>query len=115
MPDDARVFLICDKDRTAVPQWWDPMQLFVQYFADNLEIVSEFTNVYAADFADPSVTERLETILADCDYLYLIHTREEVSGWMRGCTEDEVLENGIYRVDVREGLRLQLLRQPDQA
>lgn len=115
VPDDARVFLICDKDRTAVPQWWDPMQLFVQYFADNLEIVSEFTNVYAADFADPSVTERLETILADCDYLYLIHTREEVSGWMRGCTEDEVLENGIYRVDVREGLRLQLLRQPDQA
>ena len=108
VPADAKVFIIYDQARTVNKKWWDPMQLFVQYYAAELDIDFKYNNAYALNYEDEGVRQAVFDEISACDYLYVAHTCDSVDAAFSGCAGGEALaEGGVYQVEIDEnGLAL---------
>lgn len=111
VPPDSKVFIVYDNQRTLHTGWWSPMQLFVQYYASDLDIDFNYTSTYAARFSNAERKAAIVREIGTCDYLFVAHTGDNFDAGMREYNGGEAfVENGVYSVDASGGaLRLTLI------
>lgn len=99
---NSTVYIIYDKSHTLNDNWWGPMQYFVQYFADQLTIVSDYECCisYAEDYSDPEKMLALLTRLSSCDYLYMVDTNDNINQYLAPYNHGQPFINmGVYHIE----------------
>ena len=105
VPADSSVFIVYDKERSTHPQWWGPLQLFVQYYDNEVDISDQFTRAYSADFSDETIRRQVKTAVESCDYLYVVHTCENFNCGMKEYHDGkDFIDNTIYKISTENGL-----------
>ena len=110
VPKDSKVFIIYDKEQTPHPRWYDPMQMFVQYYNNEIEICNENNNAFILDYSNKKKVKSVKNTFKKCDYLYMINTNDELNRVFSKYNDGEDFKDGaIYKIDTSDGLRFEEL------
>lgn len=107
VPDNSIVFIIYDNQQTMHPQWYSPLQLFTQYYNNKVDIVEKYMDAFVADYSDKTTKNNILESIRDSDYLYVVHTSDNVNDGLAELTGGKDLkDNSIYIVNERGMLEL---------
>lgn len=99
VPPDSKVFIVYDKEISTHPQWWSPMQLFVQYYVNEVDICENYPGSFAANYSKESTKTAITSTMAENDYLYVINTCDNFNDGLREYNGGEDFEeNCFYRI-----------------
>ena len=99
VPEDSKVFIVYDKAISTHPQWWSPMQLFVQYYINQVDICENYPGSYAVDYSDAGNKRLIVEELAKNDYLYVINTCDGFNEGLREFNGNmDFEENSFYKI-----------------
>ena len=108
VPKDSKVFIIYDKEQTPHPRWYDPMQMFVQYYNNEIEICNENNNAFILDYSNKKKVKSVKNTFKKCDYLYMINTNDELNRAFSKYNDGEKFkDNTIYKIEKDDGLRFE--------
>ena len=110
---ESKVMIIYDKNITGSWNWYGVMQVFVNYYANDLKMDYDCSNAFEYM---PGEEEFALSIVANVkrnDYLYVINTNDNISSLLGEYTEEGKLEaSTIYSVEDKDGeLFLKIERQ----
>ena len=113
VPKDSKVFIIYDKELTPNPLWYSPMQIFVQYYNNEVEICNENNNSFILDYSDKNKVMSVQNSLKKCDYLYIINTNDELNHAFSKYNHGENFKDGaIYKIDTSDELSFEKIEEP---
>ncbi|MBQ9199853.1 MAG: hypothetical protein IJ141_06695 [Lachnospiraceae bacterium] len=99
----SKVFIIYDAEKTD-QNWYGPMQIYINYYDNDLVVDYNFNDAFVVDLSDESIKEKVVDEILKNDYLYVINVNDNINSNLGSLSECAFINNTVYRIDKEYGI-----------